>query len=105
MVKRQRKKEKRRELTYQQKAIEMARVHWEKEKKEAIHQRRTFRGLQIVPTASFYDESHGHKPGENNWTGFGFDLHPQVSLLARGLVLLFIVMTVLWMSSFGPSSM
>ncbi|MGA9539052.1 MAG: hypothetical protein WBR24_24390 [Desulfobacterales bacterium] len=66
MVKRQKKKEKRRELTYQQKTIEMARVHWEKEKKESFHQRRTFRGLQIVPTANFYDESHGHKPGENN---------------------------------------
>jgi choline/glycine/proline betaine transport protein len=87
---------KRKELTYQKKAIEMARRHWEREKEKAIHERRTFRGLQIVPTASYYDESHGHKPGENNWTGFGFDLHPQVSLVAGGLVVLFIVLTVIF---------
>lgn len=84
------------ELSYEDKAIEMARSHWEQEKRKAIHRRRTFHGLQIVPTASFYDESHGHKPGENNWIGFGFDLHPQVSLVAGGLLLLFIVMTVMF---------
>ncbi len=97
MKKRQReKKKKRKELTYQHKAIEMAREHYEKQKKKAIQERRTFRGLQIVPTASFYDESEGHKPGENNWSGFGFDLHPQVSLTAAGLVAAFILLTVLF---------
>jgi hypothetical protein len=35
-LKRQKKKEKRRELNYQQKTIEMARVHWDKEKKESL---------------------------------------------------------------------
>jgi len=90
------KTKKRKELSYQKKAIEMARRHWEEQKEKAIHERRTFRGLQIVPTSSFYDESLGHKPGENNWTGFGFDLHPQVSLVAGGLVILFIVLTVIF---------
>jgi choline/glycine/proline betaine transport protein len=94
--KRQKKKEKRRELTYERKAMEMAREHWEKQKKKAIRERRTFEGLQIVPTASYYDESHGHRPGENNWTGLGFDLHPQVSLTAGGLVLVFIVATLIF---------
>ena len=92
----QKKKEKREELTYERKAIEMARAHWAKQKRKAIKERRTFEGLQIVPTASFYDESHGHRPGENNWRGLGFDLHPQVSLAAGGLVLLFIVATVIF---------
>ena len=96
MKKPQKKKKRRKELTYKRKAMEMAREHWEKEKEKAINERRTFRGLQIVPTASFYDESHGHKPGENNWTRFGFDLHPQVSLVAGGLVLIFILMTILF---------
>ena len=90
------KKKIKKELTYEHKAIAMAREHWEKQKKKAIEERRTFRGLQIVPTASFYDESRGHKPGENNWTGFGFDLHPQVSLAAGGLVALFIVLTLVF---------
>ena len=93
--KRKKPKKKRRELTYERKAMEMAREHWEKQKEKAIKDRRTFQGLQIVPSASYYDESHGHKPGENNWTGFGFDLHPQVSLVAGALVLGFILLTVL----------
>ncbi|SHJ85150.1 choline/glycine/proline betaine transport protein [Desulfatibacillum alkenivorans DSM 16219] len=84
------------ELSYEQKAIEMARSHWEREKKKAIHQRRTFLGLQIIPTSSYYDESSGHRPGENNWTGFGFDLHPQVSMGAGVLLLIFIVLTLVF---------
>jgi choline/glycine/proline betaine transport protein len=84
------------ELSYEHKAIEMAREQWEKEKKKALNERRTFYGLQIIPTASFYDEAHGHRPGEKNWQRFGFDLHPQVSLVAGGLVLLFITLTLLF---------
>lgn len=57
----------RNERTYARKAVDMAREIWEKERKKAIHQRRVFRGLQIVPTTSFLDESQGHTPGENNW--------------------------------------
>lgn len=72
-----------------------------RERKKAIEERRLFRGLQIIPTTSFYDESHGHKPGENNWTKFGFDLHPQVSLAAGGLVLLFIVLSVVFQEQSG----
>ncbi len=90
------KKKQKKDLTYAHKALEMAQEHYEKEKKKAINERRPFRGLQIIPTASYYDESHGRKPGENNWTGFGFDIHPQVSLTAGGLVLLFIVLTILY---------
>ncbi|VBB46391.1 conserved membrane hypothetical protein [uncultured Desulfatiglans sp.] len=100
MTKKQRKKKKK-ELTYEHKAIEMAREHWEKQKEKAIHERRTFRGLQIIPTSSYYDDSRGHRPGENNWVGFGFDLHPQVSLVAGTLVLLFIVMTVIFREQAG----
>ncbi len=91
----------RKELTYQRKAMEMASEHWEKQKQKAIKERRTFRGLQIIPTASYYDESGGRKPGENNWAGFGFDLHPQVSLSAGGLVLLFIVLTLVFKEQSG----
>lgn len=91
MAKRQKKKKP--ELTYQRKAIEMAREHWEKQKRKAIKERDVLRGLQIVPKSSFYDDSHGHTPGESNWTKFGFDLHPFVALVAGGLVILFIIMT------------
>lgn len=95
MAKKQ-KKRKKKERTYQYKAMEMAREHWDKQAKKNIKERRTFRGLQIIPTSSYYDESEGHRPGENNWTGFGFDIHPQVSLAAGGLVLVFIVLTLVF---------
>ncbi len=87
---------KKKEMTYRRKAIEIAREHWEKQKEKAIKEREVFRGLQIVPKASFYDDSKGHKPGENNWKGFGFDLHPYVSFVAGGLVLLFIAFTIIF---------
>ena len=72
----------------------MASEHWRKENRKAVSDRHTFRGLQIIPTASFYDESKGRKPGDNNWVKFGFDLHPQVALTAGGLILLFIITSV-----------
>ena len=95
-----RKGKKRQERTYQRKAFEVARDYWEKQREKAVRERETLRGLQIVPKASFYDESHGHTPGESNWKGFGFDLHPQVSFVAAGLVLLFITLTL----TFGADS-
>ena len=93
--KKKRKKQKK-ERSYQLKAFEIAREHWEKQKTRAIKEREPFRGLQIIPRASFYDESQGHKPGESNWKGFGFDIHPQVSLVAAGLVILFIALTLIY---------
>jgi len=94
-------KQSRKELNYERKAIEMARTHWETEKWKAIKERKTFRGLQIIPSSSFYDESHGHRPGENNWKGYGFDLHPQVFLVSAGLVALFISLTVIYQEQSG----
>ena len=90
------KKKKQKELTYRGKAIEMAQAHWEAQKKKAIKDRRVFRGLQIIPTVSYYDESKGHEPGESNWKGFGFDLHPYVSFISGGLILLFIALTLIF---------
>ncbi len=87
------KKKPKKEMTYQRKAFEIAREHWERQKRKAIKERDVLLGLQIVPKASFYDESHGHVPGEKNIKKFGFDLHPQVAFIAGGLVLLFIVLT------------
>lgn len=83
---RQRRKKKR-ERTYEHKAIEVARKHYDKQKQKAIHERRTFRGLQIVPTKSYYDDSQGHTPGEDNMVGFGFDIHPHVFFGAGTLLL------------------
>lgn len=92
----QKRKKKKKELSYEHKAIELAREHWEKERRKAVHERRPFRGLQIVPTASYFDQSEGHQPGENNWKGFGFDMHPQVSLAAITLLGTFILLTIIY---------
>ena len=85
-----------RDITYRRKAMEIARKHLEQQKKKAIRERKIIRGLQIVPTASYYNESHGRKPGDRNWKGWGFDLHPQVSLIAAGLIFAFIVLTLVF---------
>ncbi|NCD26641.1 MAG: BCCT family transporter, partial [Deltaproteobacteria bacterium] len=87
---------KRKERTYERKAIELAKQHYEKQKQKAIHERRTFRGLQIVPTKSYYDDSQGHTPGEDNMVGYGFDIHPQVFFGAGILLVLFIILTLVF---------
>ncbi len=79
--------------SYKSKAIEKAREYWKKQQKKAIKDRDKLFGLQITPKATYFDESHGHTPGESNWKRFGFDLHPQVSVIAGGLVLIFILLT------------
>ncbi|MGE4442792.1 MAG: BCCT family transporter [Desulfomicrobium sp.] len=96
MDKSKHKKKKRREPTYERKAIEVAKQHYEKQKRKAIHERRTFRGLQIIPTKSFYDDSRGHVPGEDNMVGYGFDIHPHVFFGAGTLLFLFIALTLLF---------
>lgn len=84
------------ERTYRSKAIEMAQEFLKKQQNKAIKEREKLYGLQIIPKATYYDESKGHYPGEKNWKKFGFDLHPQVSLTAGGLVILFIVLTFIY---------
>lgn len=81
------------ERSYKRKATELARDYLRKTQKEENEGREPFYGLQIIPKATYYDESKGHSPGENNWKRWGFDLHPQVALIAGGLVLVFIVLT------------
>lgn len=51
-------------------------------REKAIREREKFRGLQIRPTASLFKEGDLQEPGENNWSGFGFDIHPHVTISA-----------------------
>jgi choline/glycine/proline betaine transport protein len=89
------------EHTYQSKAIEMAREYLKKQQKKVLKERNPFFGLQIIPKYTYYDESKGHKPGENNWKKWGFDIHPQVSSIAGGLIILFIVLTFVYRDQAG----
>ena len=65
-------------------------------RKHAIEDRPTFEGLQDEPTASYFDVSDRRKPGRDNWVGYGFDIHPQVTFVSGALVTLFIVLTLMF---------
>jgi len=93
--------QKNKEHTYKSKAIEMARDYLKRQQNKAIKERERLYGLQIIPKSTYYDDSMGHTPGEKNWKKFGFDLHPQVALIAGGLVLLFIGLTFLFKDQAG----
>ena len=89
-------------LTHEQSAREkkalaekLKRVEREARRK-AIRERDRFIGLQIRPTASFEDDAEGREPGDTNWTGYGFDVHPHVTFLSAGILVLFIVLTLMF---------
>jgi len=67
-----------------------------RERKQAIENRPTFEGLQDEPTASYFDVSDRREPGRDNWKGYGFDIHPQVTFVSGALVTLFIVLTLMF---------
>lgn len=87
--------------SYQNKAFEMAREYLKKQQKKVFKERAPFLGLQIIPKATYYDDSHGHTPGDKNWKKWGFDIHPQVALIAGGLIILFIILTFVYKEQAG----
>ena len=65
-------------------------------RRKAIKERERFKGLQIRPTASFYDDAEKKEPGEDNMVGFGFDIHPQVTFASTAFLVLFILLTIMF---------
>lgn len=78
-----------------QKLVEVKRAQEETLRKKAIEEREQFEGLQVEPEASFYDEGGHREPGDTNWVGYGFDIHPQVTFIASAFLIVFIVGTLL----------
>jgi choline/carnitine/betaine transport len=77
-------------------------------RRKAIRDRDLFKGLQIAPTASFEDDAGGRSPGDTNWTGFGFDIHPHVTFLSAFILIAFILLTLMFQkdaSAFFQSAM
>jgi choline/glycine/proline betaine transport protein len=77
-------------------------------RRRAIRDRHLFRGLQIAPTASFENDSGGRRPGDNNWAGFGFDIHPHVTFVSAFILIVFILLTLMFKedaSAFFTSAM
>jgi choline/carnitine/betaine transport len=62
----------------------------------AIQDRKPFKGLQIKPTASYFDSAGMREPGEGNWIGYGFDLNPQVTVASVIFLTLFIALTLIF---------
>lgn len=63
---------------------------------KAIKNRKPFKGLQIRPTVSLFDKADHQEPGENNWQGFGFDIHPQVTIFSAIFLAVFITVTLMF---------
>ncbi|MEM7034854.1 MAG: BCCT family transporter [Chloroflexota bacterium] len=60
------------------------------ERRKAIEERDPFHGLQVEPEVEYYEEVSHREPGDTNWIGFGFDLHPQVALGSGILLIVFV---------------
>ncbi len=65
-------------------------------REKAVKQREQFRGLQIRPTATFFDHAESKEPGEDNWNGYGFDIHPHVTLASVAVLSIFIFITLMF---------
>lgn len=65
-------------------------------RQRAVESRAPFDGLQDTPSATYFDVSDRRTPGRDNWVGFGFDLHPQVTFIASALITVFIVLTLMF---------
>ncbi|MEJ2426260.1 MAG: BCCT family transporter [Candidatus Thiodiazotropha sp.] len=68
-------------------------------RRKAIRDRDLFKGLQIAPTASFEDDAGGRRPGDTNWSGFGFDIHPHVTFVSAFILVVFILLTLMFHQS------
>lgn len=65
-------------------------------REKAIRNRGRIAGLQLEPTASVEDDAQNREPGDTNWSGYGFDVHPQVTLVSVGILVIFILATLLF---------
>ena len=57
-------------------------------RRQAVYNRRRFEGLQIDPEVDFYPEVADREPGDTNIVRWGFDIHPQVTFIAAGFLIL-----------------
>ena len=62
----------------------------------AVRKRDKFAGLQVEPTASLEDDAERREPGDTNWSGYGFDVHPHVTLMSVSILAVFILLTLMF---------
>ncbi len=62
----------------------------------AIAERPAFEGLQLDPETEYYEEIAHRKPGDTNIVRFGFDIHPQVTFMSAGFLIVFLGLTLIF---------
>lgn len=65
-------------------------------RRRAIEQRPKFEGLQVEPDNKYYEEIADREPGDTNIVKWGFDLHPQVTFVSAGFLVVFLTLTLLY---------
>ena len=80
-----------RDLTEVEEAHREMEAEERRARREAIYNRRQFEGLQIDPEIDFYPEVADREPGDTNIVRWGFDLHPHVTFVSAGLLLVLLV--------------
>ncbi len=65
-------------------------------REKAVRNRGRIAGLQLEPTASVEDDAEGREPGDRNWSGYGFDVHPHVTLVSVSIMIIFILATLMF---------
>jgi len=94
-VQEEQKTKQRKDYKEQRRLIEQRVRQAEQERRKAILERDRFYGLQVAPEVEYYEEISHREPGDTNWVGYGFDIHPQVTFVASGLLVLFIGWTLI----------
>ncbi|MEN8140763.1 MAG: BCCT family transporter [Thermodesulfobacteriota bacterium] len=79
-----------------QELAEKLRIAEEEARRKALVERERFRGLQIRPTASCYDDAEIREPGDGNLKGMGFDIHPHVTFISTAVLAGFILLTLMF---------
>ena len=85
-----------RDLTEATSALQDWEQEEEERRKEAIHNRKAFEGLQVDPDIEFYPEVADRSPGDKNIVRFGFDMHPQVTFWSAGFLTVFIALSLIF---------
>ena len=81
-------------------AVQQAEKERERAAREAaVAQRTDFEGLQVQPEGDYYEEAAVRTPGDTNIVKWGFDLHPQVTFVAAGFLIVFLALTLIFQES------
>jgi len=65
-------------------------------REKAVRNRGRIAGLQVEPTATVEDDAAAREPGDTNWSGYGFDVHPHVTLVSVSILIVFILLTLMF---------